>query len=160
MEEGTGSTAALVGYSIGGKTGTAEKYPRGRGNYLVSFIGAAPMDDPEVVVYVIVDQPHVKDQAHSTYAQEVVRDIMKEILPFLGVYRDEKAVKKAKEEAALAAGIVPTTVPTLQPTEAPQETEEPTEKTEPTEEPSEGVSLEGVGANLYEEQPETETFGE
>ncbi len=160
VEEGTGSTAALVGYSIGGKTGTAEKYPRGRGNYLVSFIGAAPMDDPEVVVYVIVDQPHVKDQAHSTYAQEVVHDIMKEILPFLGVYRDEKAVKKAKEEAALAAGIVPTTVPTLQPTEAPQETEEPTEKTEPTEEPSEGVSLEGVGANLYEEQPETETFGE
>lgn len=96
VEAGTGNTAAIEGYSIGGKTGTAEKFPRGRGNYLVSFIGAAPMDDPEVVVYVIVDEPKVEDQAHSTYAQEVVRDIMKEILPFLGVYRDESAGKNHK----------------------------------------------------------------
>lgn len=111
VEGGTGSTAAVAGYSIGGKTGTAEKFPRGQGNYLVSFIGAAPMDDPEVVVYVIVDEPKVEEQAHSTYAQEVVRNIMKEILPFLGVYRDESAVKaekkdEAAEEAVSLDGVV------------------------------------------------------
>ena len=100
VDEGTGATAAIPGYSIGGKTGTAEKHPRGRGNYLVSFIGAAPMDDPQVVVYVIVDEPNVKDQAHSTYAQEVVRNIMTDVLPFLGVYKDEKAAKKAEAEQA------------------------------------------------------------
>lgn len=110
VEGGTGSTAAVAGYSIGGKTGTAEKFPRGMGNYLVSFIGAAPMDDPEVVVYVIVDEPKVEDQAHSTYAQEVVRNIMKEILPFLGVYKDESAEKLQKdgdaaEEAVSLNGI-------------------------------------------------------
>lgn len=96
VEAGTGNTAAVAGYSIGGKTGTAEKFPRPLKNYLVSFIGAAPMDDPEVVVYVIVDEPNVEDQAHSTYAQEVVRNIMKEILPFLGVYKDESAGNNQK----------------------------------------------------------------
>lgn len=110
VESGTGSTAAVVGYSIGGKTGTAEKFPRKKGNYLVSFIGAAPMDDPEVVVYVIVDEPNVEDQAHSTYAQEVVHNIMKEILPFLGVYKEESAGNSKKnsgdaEEAVSLGGI-------------------------------------------------------
>lgn len=110
VEAGTGSTAAVAGYAIGGKTGTAEKFPRKRGNYLVSFIGAAPMDDPEVVVYVIVDEPNVEEQYHSTYAQEVVHNIMKEILPFLGVYKDESAGNSQKngedaEEAVSLGGI-------------------------------------------------------
>lgn len=107
VEAGTGGTAAVAGYSIGGKTGTAEKFPRYLKNYLVSFIGAAPMDDPEVVVYVIVDEPDVEDQAHSTYAQEVVHNIMKEILPFLGVYKDESAGKNQKsgDEAQEAVSL-------------------------------------------------------
>lgn len=98
VNDGTASTAKINGYAIGGKTGTAEKQPRGRGNYLVSFIGAAPMDDPEVVVYAFVDEPNVKDQAHSTYAQEVVRNIMKDIFPYLGIYQDEELLKKDKQE--------------------------------------------------------------
>lgn len=98
VDDGTGATAQIAGYAIGGKTGTAEKQPRGYGNYLVSFIGAAPMDDPEVVVYVYVDEPQVADQAHSTYAQEVARDIMKDIFPYLGIYPDKELLKKAKEE--------------------------------------------------------------
>ena len=103
VEEGTASYAAIPGYAIGGKTGTAEKLPRKTGKYLVSFIGAAPMDHPQVVVYAIVDEPHVKDQAHSTYAQEIVKDVMKDMLPFLGVYKDEKAAKKAEQTAASQA---------------------------------------------------------
>mgnify|MGYP000128665468 FL=1 len=56
---------------MGGKTGTAEKVPRKQGNYLVSFIGFAPLDDPQVAIYVVVDEPHTDNQANSVYAQEL-----------------------------------------------------------------------------------------
>lgn len=83
--EGTGSTAGVPGYDIGGKTGTAEKQPRGTGNYLVSFIGFAPVDDPQVVVYTIVDIPNTESQAHSTYAQEIEHAIFEQLLPYMGI---------------------------------------------------------------------------
>lgn len=86
VEEGTASPAKVKGYSIGGKTGTAEKRPVSEKNYLVSFIGCVPAEEPEVAIYVIVDEPHVSDQAHSTYATEFASKIMKKILPFLGQY--------------------------------------------------------------------------
>ena len=70
VEEGTAAPAQVKGYSIGGKTGTAEKRPVSAKKYLVSFIGCEPAEDPEVAYYVIIDEPHVKDQAHSTYATE------------------------------------------------------------------------------------------
>ncbi|MFQ7500816.1 MAG: peptidoglycan D,D-transpeptidase FtsI family protein, partial [Blautia coccoides] len=69
VEHGTSQTAKIPGYSMGGKTGTAEKVPRGNHKYLVSFVGFAPLDDPEVVIYVVVDEPNVEEQASSTYAQ-------------------------------------------------------------------------------------------
>ncbi|MBR1622333.1 MAG: penicillin-binding protein 2, partial [Pseudobutyrivibrio sp.] len=75
VSNGTGKTAGVDGYRIGGKTGTAEKLPRGNHKYLVSFIGFAPVDDPQVVVYVIVDEPGVgavgDNQAQSSFAQEI-----------------------------------------------------------------------------------------
>ena len=67
VAEGTGSAAAVAGYDVGGKTGTAEKYPRGNGNYLVSFIGSVPAQSPEVVCYVLIDTPHLGDQAIYEY---------------------------------------------------------------------------------------------
>ena len=76
--KGTGKAAQVEGYELGGKTGTAEKLPRGNGNYVVSFCGFAPVDHPEVLVYVVIDQPHVEDQPHSTYASEVFAKIMKD----------------------------------------------------------------------------------
>ncbi|MCI5481665.1 MAG: penicillin-binding protein 2 [Lachnospiraceae bacterium] len=107
---GTGGTAAVEGYRIGGKTGTAEKLPRDKKNYVISFIGAAPIDDPQVVVYVVIDEPNVEDQAHSTYAQEVFASIMKDILPYMNIYPTESVTQEqpaegqeeeaAKEEAA------------------------------------------------------------
>lgn len=96
VDDGTAGEAKIKGYSIGGKTGTAEKIGRDKKNYLVSFIGASPMEDPEVVVYVIVDEPNVEDQAHSTYAQDVAKGIMKEIFPYLGIYPEESVQKKDK----------------------------------------------------------------
>ncbi len=94
VAEGTGKKAQVPGYRIGGKTGTAEKIDyttgtRAAGKYLVSFIGAAPINDPEVVIYVVVDEPNVDDQAHSTYAQELFRKIAMEVLPYMGIYPTE-----------------------------------------------------------------------
>lgn len=86
VENGTAKPAKVKGYSIGGKTGTAEKRPVSKKKYLVSFIGCTPAEDPEVAIYVIVDEPHVKDQAHSTYATEFANQILKKVLPFLGQY--------------------------------------------------------------------------
>ncbi len=90
VEEGTGGAAAVKGYDIGGKTGTAEKLPRGNGKYLVSFIGYAPQENPQVVVYVVIDEPNAGQQANSGFAVEMASDIMEEIFPYLGV---EKAAK-------------------------------------------------------------------
>lgn len=86
VEEGTASPAKVKGYSIGGKTGTAEKRPVSQKKYLVSFIGCIPAEDPDVAIYVIIDEPKVKDQAHSTYATEFASKILKKVLPFLGQY--------------------------------------------------------------------------
>lgn len=86
VEEGTASPAQVKGYSIGGKTGTAQKRPVSERKYLVSFIGCVPAEDPDIAYYVIMDEPHVKDQAHSTYATEFASRLMKKVLPFLGQY--------------------------------------------------------------------------
>ena len=91
VQEGTGSLAAVEGYDVGGKTGTAEKLPRGNGKYLVSFIGYAPQDNPEVVVYVVVDEPNVPGQASSSYATELSSKIMTEIFPYLGIEKSADA---------------------------------------------------------------------
>ena len=85
VTDGTASHVAIEGYSIGGKTGTAQKLPRGNGKYLVSFIGCVPAEEPEVVIYAIVDEPNAASQAHSTFAQELCRDILQEVLPFLDI---------------------------------------------------------------------------
>ncbi len=99
VEKGTANPASVPGYQIGGKTGTAEKHPTGRGNYLVSFAGFTPIDKPEVVVYVIIDEPNVDDQAHSIYATQFSSQIMKEVLPLLGIYQSDDTKKKDKTKA-------------------------------------------------------------
>ena len=63
---GTGASAAVEGYDIGGKTGTAEKYPRNSGKHLLSFIGYAPQDEPEVLIYVVIDEPNTESQEDSS----------------------------------------------------------------------------------------------
>ncbi len=89
VQEGTGRQAAVEGYDIGGKTGTAEKLPRGEGNYVVSFIGYAPQENPQVMVYVVIDEPNASYQATAEYATQMASKIMEEILPYLGVEHSE-----------------------------------------------------------------------
>lgn len=88
VQEGTGKKASIEGYSIGGKTGTAEKLPRGNGKYLISFIGFAPVDNPQVVIYVIVDEPDIPDQSASPEASYIFADIATELFPYLNIYKD------------------------------------------------------------------------
>lgn len=85
VEKGTAPSAAIEGYSVGGKTGTAEKFPRKQGKYLVSFMMAVPVENPELTCYVIIDEPNVENQANSKLAMDLCRDIMAEVLPYYGV---------------------------------------------------------------------------
>ena len=87
---GTAKTAKVDGYSMGGKTGTAQKAGRDGVNYLVSFIGFAPVENPELVIYCVVDEPNVQEQWHSTFAQNITREILEEVLPYMNIYRDEE----------------------------------------------------------------------
>ena len=90
VSEGTAKTAKVDGYSMCGKTGTAQKLPRSERNYLVSFIGSVPAKDPKVVAYVVVDQPNSESQPHSTFAQNIAREILEEVLPYMNIYPDEE----------------------------------------------------------------------
>ena len=100
VEEGTGATAAVEGYAVGGKTGTAEKLPRGNGKYLVSFIGYAPQENPQVMVYVVIDEPNVEYQANSGFATQLASQIMTDIFPYLGI---EKAADATTGDTATDA---------------------------------------------------------
>ena len=102
VSDGTGKYAKVPGYSMGGKTGTAQKLPRGQGNYLVSFIGFAPVDNPQLLVYVVVDEPNAEEEFHSTFAQEIAKGIFEETLPYLNIYPDEDIVVTEETDPAEA----------------------------------------------------------
>lgn len=121
---GTGKTAVPAGYLIGGKTGTAEMYPRGTGNYVVSFIGFAPVDDPQVVVYVVIDRPNVDHQPHSTFAQEICKNIMTELLPYMQIFRTEEITEEEKEQLR-KLGVLSGYPTMIEPDEEEQTEEEP-----------------------------------
>ncbi|MBQ8318759.1 MAG: penicillin-binding protein 2 [Lachnospiraceae bacterium] len=87
VEQGTGQKAAVEGYTIGGKTGTAEKLPRGNGKYMISFIGFAPVEDPQVVVYVVVDEPNTEDQSSSAASSYLFADIAVDLFPYMNIYK-------------------------------------------------------------------------
>ena len=89
VQQGTSMKSKVQGYSSGGKTGTAEKFPRGNGKYVVSFIGFAPVEDPKVLIYVVIDEPDVEDQASSSYPQFVAQATLSELLPYMNVQPDE-----------------------------------------------------------------------
>lgn len=89
VQEGTSRTSKVQGYSSGGKTGTAEKLPRGNGKYLVSFITFAPVEEPQLVLYVVVDEPNAENQADSKYPQYIAQGILSELLPYMNIDPDE-----------------------------------------------------------------------
>lgn len=98
MEEGgdfrTGKTARPAGYAIGGKTGTAQTLPRDNGEYVVSFIGYAPADDPQIAFYVVVDRANAKPQDDAKFATGIVRNILTEVLPYLQIFMTEELSEK------------------------------------------------------------------
>ena len=90
VANGSGKLAAVEGYDIGGKTGTAEKLPRGENKNLISFIGYAPQDNPEVVVYVVIDEPNVANQGLSnSLVTTLASEIMAEAFPYLGITKSQ-----------------------------------------------------------------------
>lgn len=93
VENGTGTKAQIEGYTIGGKTGTAEKIPRNKKDYYVSFIGFTPVEKPELLVYVTIDEPNVSFQANAGLAVELEKSCMEEIVNVLGI----KAATSTKE---------------------------------------------------------------
>ncbi|MFT3985686.1 MAG: penicillin-binding transpeptidase domain-containing protein [Lachnospiraceae bacterium] len=100
ISEGTGKTARPAGYMIGGKTGTAEKLPRKQGNYVVSFIGFAPADDPQIAIYTVIDEPNVEVQASARYATVLTRDILTEVLRYLNIFQTEELSEEEVAELA------------------------------------------------------------
>jgi stage V sporulation protein D (sporulation-specific penicillin-binding protein) len=96
VAQGTGRNAFLDGYRVGGKTGTAQKVIGGRyspDEHIVSFIGFAPADAPELIVYVAVDDPQ-GIQFGGVVAAPIVRSIMADALPYLGIKPRTKQVEK------------------------------------------------------------------
>lgn len=95
-EAGTGKKFALTGYSVGGKTGTAEipkkngGYLSGDGNYLYSFLGMAPIDDPQLLTYVIVQQPKLEmGQYGSDPVAELFTSIMESSLKYMNIVPED-----------------------------------------------------------------------
>ncbi len=105
VESGTGKAAKVEGYTVGGKTGTAQKQPRSAKKYLVSFCGFAPAEDPELLCYVIVDEPNLpgEEAAHSSFASEIFSKIMAEALPAVNVYPDKEVNAESGESVVTAA---------------------------------------------------------
>ncbi len=104
MEEGgdrrTGRTARPAGYAIGGKTGTAETIPRKNGEYVVSFMGFAPADDPQIAIYVVVDRANAAAQDDAKFATGIVRNVLTEVLPYLNIFMTEELSEKEIQELA------------------------------------------------------------
>jgi len=87
VDEGTAKKAKIQGYSIGGKTGTAEKYPRKNGKYVISFMGFAPAENPKFIIYVVIDEPNV-DIGSSAPAVTLSNEILTDLLPYMNVFND------------------------------------------------------------------------
>ena len=100
VDYGTATNVAIDGYEMGAKTGTAEKLPRGNGKYLLSYIGFAPVENPEVVVYVVVDEPNTDNQSNSVYVQGLAKNVLEEAFPYLGIttIAESEAAEKAEGE--------------------------------------------------------------
>lgn len=101
VKSGTGTKAQIPGYSIGGKTGTAEKIPRNKEDYYISFMGFAPVDNPQLLIYVTIDEPNVDNQANAALAVSLEKECMEEILKICGIEPTEELTEEQK--AALVA---------------------------------------------------------
>ena len=93
VSEGTGNKAYIAGYSIGGKTATSEKLPRGNGKYIASFMTFAPAENPQIMSLVLIDEPQGGYYGGSV-AGPVMKDLLTNILPYFGIERDMTGVNE------------------------------------------------------------------
>ena len=91
VSEGSGKNAYIEGYSIGGKTATSQTLPRSANKYISSFIGFAPADDPQILGIVIIHDPKGVYYG-GTIAAPVLRDIYDNVLPYLGIEKNQTMV--------------------------------------------------------------------
>lgn len=96
VSEGSGRNAKVSGYAIGGKTATSEKLPRGNGKYISSFLGFAPTDNPTVMVLLLINEPEGIYYG-GTIAAPVVGDLLKNIMPYLGIEKTRPEEEDTKE---------------------------------------------------------------
>ncbi len=97
VSEGSGKRAKIEGFSIGGKTATSQTLPRSANKYISSFLGFAPAENPQVLALAIINNPQGIYYG-GTIAAPVVKEIFSNILPYLGIERDETAVKQEESE--------------------------------------------------------------
>ena len=81
--------------------------PRDKINYVVSFMGYAPADDPKIAIYVVVDRPNVADQDDAKFATRLVRSILTESLPYLGIFMTEEVTEEEQAELEMQQGYNP-----------------------------------------------------
>lgn len=94
---GTGRNAYIDGYRVGGKTGTAQKVNNGiymTGNYIVSFIGFMPANDPKIVVYLAIDNPKGVTQYGGTVSAPIVKNILSDAIVPLGIEKQSGGTEK------------------------------------------------------------------
>ncbi len=132
VTNGTGKTARPAGYAIGGKTGTAETLPRDNGEYVVSFMGYAPAEDPQIAIYTVIDRPNVYPQDQARFATVMTRNILTEVLPYLNIFMTEEVTEEEQQELDAAREELYQSVSSGD--ENPDEGVEETENTESPEE--------------------------
>ena len=97
VTNGTGKNAYIENYRVGGKTGTAQKVSEGKymvGNYIVSFIGFMPADDPEIVVYVAVDNPKGVTQYGGTVSAPIAKNVLKSAINILDLEPTKEGMRR------------------------------------------------------------------
>ncbi len=110
VKNGSGNTAYVPGYRVGGKTGTAQKLINGRyveGKYMSSFVGVAPVDDPKVVIAVIIDEPSGGQYYGGTIAAPIGQELMEYILDYMDIpaeFTEEELEKRT--ESLLVPDVV------------------------------------------------------
>lgn len=98
VSEGGGSKAQIAGYQIGGKTATSQKLPRSAHQYISSFLGFAPVEDPQIMVLCLVDEPQGIYYG-GTVCAPIVKEFFENALPYLGIEPDESLVDENSEPA-------------------------------------------------------------
>ena len=138
VTEGTGKTARPAGYMIGGKTGTAETidqntHKRSKDEHVVSFMGYAPADNPQIAIYVVVDRPNVSHQGDAKHATRLVRSILTEVLPYLNIFMTEELSDAEREELAALNLEITTQYGQQNPDTTPEEGDGETQPGQPAE---------------------------